>query len=673
MNPIEDFRNAMLAAGLECKEEIRPDGERHRFNVPGEKGSASWYRIWQNGDFFNGCFGCWRRGLSAKWNSYNGSEMTPEQRRQLQQQIAEAKQESRTEEEKLRAEAKRRASQILSAAKPVSSHVYLIQKDVEAYGEIRLAEKDFIISDDWILPINRCLVLPLRTIDGALQTVEFIAPDKRFGRDGEKRNKQLLYGGDPKGAFFVVSERADGPLIICEGYATGATLYSCTGYATICARNAGNILPVAQTLRKKYPKRDFIIASDNDRFSTKAGEPYNAGLDYATKAAAAVKAALAVPDFSDSDDSSSDFNDLAEVSGTAQVKLTIEAAYKEFLMPKFTKLPPVVNARDLLAADMPLPEILVEGLLHRGLKAVLGSNSKARKSWILLDLGISVAAGVRFWKWDTRPGRVLYINFEIPQPFFRRRMDAVLQAKQLDASVLSNLDVWPLRGYGSALFKLLPDLIAQIKYGEYALVIIDPIYKALGGRDENAAGDISDLCNEIEKISVETGAAVIYGAHYSKGNQAAKEAIDRIGGSGVWTRDADTIITLTKHETEGAYTVDLILRNLPETEPFVVQWEYPLMKEAPELSPDDLKKPKAGRRRAYDTLNLLAAIVDNTIENPISISAWAEKANVKRQTLSAYLDEMRQKGWIQTVGDGSTARQCITERGLEAVRNAARD
>ena len=50
------------------------------------------------------------------------------------------------------------------------------------------------------------------------------------------------------------------------------------------------------------------------------------------------------------------------------------------------------------------------------------------------------------------------------------------------------------------------------------LIIIDAIYEGLGGRDENSTGDISELCNELEQIAVETGAAALYAAHFSKGN-----------------------------------------------------------------------------------------------------------------------------------------------------------
>src|SRR5437762_1600884 len=81
-------------------------------------------------------------------------------------------------------------------------------------------------------------------------------------------------------------------------------------------------------------------------------------------------------------------------------------------------LPPIDNAAALLADEqIQIPEQIIEGVLQQGLKAVLGSNSKARKTWILLDLALSVATGMPWWKWPTRKGRVLFINFEIPRPF----------------------------------------------------------------------------------------------------------------------------------------------------------------------------------------------------------------------------------------------------------------
>lgn len=38
------------------------------------------------------------------------------------------------------------------------------------------------------------------------------------------------------------------------------------------------------------------------------------------------------------------------------------------------------------------------------------------------------------------------------------------------------------------------------------------------------------------RLTVETGAGVAFGSHFSKGNQIQKESIDRISGSGVFAR-----------------------------------------------------------------------------------------------------------------------------------------
>jgi hypothetical protein len=330
-------------------------------------------------------------------------------------------------------------------------------------------------------------------------------------------------------------------------------------------------------------------------------------------------------------------------------------------------LPPIKNAAQLLAdKEIKMPPEIIEGVLHQGLKCTIGGSSKSRKTWIVLDMGLSVSTGKPFWKWNTKKGRVLYINFEIPEPFIKSRLECLAAAKGIKD--LSGLDVWTLRGHAAPLGSLLPELLLTIQTGTYALIIIDPIYKGLGGRDENSAGDISELCNELEQLAVKTGAAVVFAAHFSKGNQAAKEAMDRIGGSGVFSRDADSLLILTKHDEENAFTVDLILRNLPEHPSFVVEWDFPLMREASHLDPLKLKQA-GGRGKEHDHCELLAVIADTTPENPISVSAWAIAAKVHRTTLNGYLTGMRRQGLIATVGEGSSARQHITNKGKLALKD----
>ena len=113
-----------------------------------------------------------------------------------------------------------------------------------------------------------------------------------IGADGRKT---FLTGGRKRGCYHAIG-RPSRALCICEGYATGATIYQTTGHATAVAFDAGNIEPVARAIRSKFPRLAMVICADNDTETEAAGKG-NPGLMAASKAARAVGAALAVPQF----------------------------------------------------------------------------------------------------------------------------------------------------------------------------------------------------------------------------------------------------------------------------------------------------------------------------------------------------------------------------------------
>src|ERR1041385_8560942 len=209
-------------------------------------------------------------------------------------------------------------------------------------------------------------------------------------------------------------------------------------------------------------------------------------------------------------------------------------------------LPRIEDALEFFSSDLEVPPVLVEGLIHKGSKLVVGGGSKTMKTWTLLDLALSVATGKEWWGRKTTEGKVLYVNFEIQAAFFRERIQAILDARKVSLRN-GEFDVWNLRGFAADADDLFPEMTAMVKGKNYALIVLDPIYKCLGKRDENKAGDIATLMNLLEKLAVESGAAVAFGAHFSKGNQSAKDSIDRIGGSGVFARDPDSIMVMTQH------------------------------------------------------------------------------------------------------------------------------
>jgi hypothetical protein len=293
-------------------------------------------------------------------------------------------------------------------------------------------------------------------------------------------------------------------------------------------------------------------------------------------------------------------------------------------------LPPIVDAAEFLASKVALPRELVCGLLHQGSKMVLGGGSKTFKTWTLLDLAVAVAAGEPWLSFKTVRARVLFLNFEIQEGFFQQRLQAVAKEKGV-ALTKGQIGIGNLRGHAASYNSLMPSIGERVRELGYGLIVLDPVYKLYGNTDENSAGAVAQLLNAIESLAVETGAAVAFGAHYSKGNQAGKEAIDRISGSGVFARDPDSILNFTRHEEEDAFTVEATLRNFKPVEPFVVRWQYPLMRRDESLDPTRLKKP-AGRKPEHDPADLLKTLPEGGLRLKDWQSAADEQYGIRGST-----------------------------------------
>jgi hypothetical protein len=286
-------------------------------------------------------------------------------------------------------------------------------------------------------------------------------------------------------------------------------------------------------------------------------------------------------------------------------------------------LPPIVNWTQFFASDIPAPPELVKGLIHQGTKTALGGGSKSMKTWTQMDLALSVAYGLPFLGHSTKQGQVLIVNLEVQDWACLARLKAISHAKKIVTNCSqSPLDVWNLRGYAASHETIIPTIRERIQKN-YALVIIDPIYKIYGNLDENKAGDITLLMNNVEDLAVQSGSAVVFAAHFSKGNQGAKESIDRISGSGVFARDPDSLLIFTKHEEPDCFTVEPTIRNMPPVEPFVVRWQYPLMVVDDMLDPTKLKK--GGRPKRYTE----TMIFDCMPEIPTEPAALYELVSIK--------------------------------------------
>lgn len=304
----------------------------------------------------------------------------------------------------------------------------------------------------------------------------------------------------------------------------------------------------------------------------------------------------------------------------------------------------IINATAFMAVPLKEPDQVVKGILHKGCKFSIGGSSKACKTWAMLDLALSVNAGVNWLGFETTQGRVLYVNFEIQSFAWQQRIKTVAKAREI--TNLGNIDLLNLRGKISDFYQLIPQIIETMKGKGYALIIIDPIYKLYGDKtDENSARDTNVLLNQVERIATETGAAVAYASHFSKGNQAAKDPMDRVSGSGVFVRDPDCFLTLTKHSQEGCFTVDAVLRNFAPIQPFVVKWEFPVLTTELSLNPDDLKRT-GGRPPTYSEKDVLGALNAKSLSTSEFKKVCYEEMGISRTSFYRILKELEGAGKI---------------------------
>ena len=263
MNIESQLQSAMIAAGIIPPECIVFDSAIHRF---GPGGKPNWYIAHGDG-VPSATFGSWQKGYTETVCAKREFDMTDHERQAMRDRIRAAQRQRDAERDRIQAGAAARALAIWTAAEPAIEHDYLTRKAIKPHG---------------IRTDGRYLLIPRRDTDGKLHSLQTIAPN------GEKR---FMPGGRVTGTYFSIGKPA-GTVIVCEGFATGATLSESTGCAVVVAFSAGNLMAVAVGLRAKYPDMELTIAADDDFLTV--GNP---GMTAARAAAAAVGAKLAVPNF----------------------------------------------------------------------------------------------------------------------------------------------------------------------------------------------------------------------------------------------------------------------------------------------------------------------------------------------------------------------------------------
>lgn len=330
-----------------------------------------------------------------------------------------------------------------------------------------------------------------------------------------------------------------------------------------------------------------------------------------------------------------------------------------------------------LLKNIKKPKYIVQGILTEGACGFIAGEPKCYKSWVGLDLALSIATGADFLGnfRVANPGPVLYIQEEDPAPTLKNRTGKIWVNKAMDKIELvqsdddeagaywlppdqeqqfdPNINAYIQNGFiisNEAWQLWLDDTLAAGMIGAdgstmpYRLLIIDTLMMVAGDVDENRAQEMTEkVFKPLKVMSRKHNCAVLVIHHMGKADKARPG--QRMLGSvanHAWGEDSlylsrsglkDVRID-TESKTVPAQTYRMTnIHNLdwtPRVEPWRDEEEEPKQKvydgKTRQGNPDG--RTVRGRKNASP---ILKALKDS--KRPLTTAEIAEKAGVNRSTV----------------------------------------
>jgi putative DNA primase/helicase len=329
---ISEFENFLAENGYIIKGSLIANNEWQDCYSPhdkvGSKHSTGRYSLKIEADTAIGCFFCWQdESNKISWSPKEKSKVSSKERRDMKKKY-DAEKKKQEKKEKNRQE---KLSGWLNTAyknlPKAKMHPYLEKKDIQTHG-VKIRAK------------GKRLIIPIYKTDGSVWNLQSIT---------QAGNKYFFKGACINGGYFPFVHKKDdlSTILICEGFATGASIREATMMPVAAAFNAGNLSHVLHDLKKKFPKSSFVICADNDAFTfnpnkkpeginrhdvqgddprweewSQKGMLYNVGIEKAKEAAVSNGGAAVIwPDFEfyDRKTKPTDYNDLAALGSSKEV------------------------------------------------------------------------------------------------------------------------------------------------------------------------------------------------------------------------------------------------------------------------------------------------------------------------------------------------------------------
>lgn len=497
------------AAGVRLKKEGREykaccpfhNEKTPSFSVNDEKGAYYCFGCGANGDvvdFVAQLHDIDTAQAVARLTGGSAPRMTEEDRAAREAWLREETEKKAREQREATAKARQRWERAL----PLEGHnAYLEMKGIAPYG-CRVEGEN--------------LLVPVHDLDGEIITVQSISPtgEKKFQKGAPTIGGRLNIG-IPMGRT-----------IVCEGFATGHSIYEARADQVCVAFSKQNMMLVARELVELGVH--VVLAADAN------AETEMRALSEELQIPVVV-APLLGPGLND-------FNDQAREQGIEAVRETLAQG----LIDWANRPPPppeapfcaisFVDAMDFDEDKIERRKWIIPKMMMAGNTHILAAPGGTGKSLFTLQLAITLASGREWGGWaPTRPCKVMIINAEDDIPEQHRRiaaaktvmaMDADLRGRILIADNPASIAVAEIEQakrppQASALVE---QLVATIRHHAIDVLIVDPFTETFEG-DENSNDEVKWAMKIWrDQIARATGAAVYLVHHVTKDSSDGSKA-----------------------------------------------------------------------------------------------------------------------------------------------------
>jgi len=289
---------------------------------------------------------------------------------------------------------------------------------------------------------------------------------------------------------------------------------------------------------------------------------------------------------------------------------------------------------------------LVTGLWLEQSVGVLGGEPKCCKSFLALDIAVSVASGTACLRQFPVPtaGRVLLYAAEDALHIVRRRLEGICAAAQVS---FEDLDVQVITA-PTVRLDLPADrerLESTVEMLKPRLLVLDPFVR-LHRIDENASGEVAPLLAYLRELQRRHAISVLV-VHHAKKGGARLRAGQALRGSSEFHAWGDSNLYLRRMENQ--LTLSVEHRAAPAMPPVDLELAQRGESLALETRPSAQPTPEAPSSTPVDE-RIINALKD--ANRPVSAAALRALCSVRKATFYICLEELTRAGRLLRSPEG---------------------